>query len=99
MPGAEVLRRELLPGLLLKVAVDVLGANVTPGAVFAEDQEIAGPAAPAAHRLDRALDLGVADRLHAVLAALRREVEDDLFALDRDMLAQDRRHPVALVGL
>src|SRR6185295_19285501 len=42
---------------------------------------------------------GVADRLHPSLAALGREVEDDLGALDGDVLAAHGGEPEALVFL
>jgi hypothetical protein len=49
--------------LRLQVGVDILGADVAPGAILAEDEKIVGAAATTAHRLDRCLDLRIADRL------------------------------------
>ena len=54
-------------------------------------------AAAAAHRLDRAAHIAVADRLDPALPALGRKVEDDLAVADRDVLAEDRGDAVALV--
>src|SRR6476646_4687071 len=99
VPGAKILRRELLADLLVDVLVDLVGADVDPLASGAVGEQVLGAAAAAVHRLDRAAGGGVADRLHPALAARGREVEDDLAALDRDVVAAHRGEAVALVFL
>ena len=98
MPGAEVLRGELVADLLLDVLVDLVGAHVLPAVAVAVGDQVLGAAAPAPHRLDRLAHRPVADRLDAALAALGGEVEDHLAVADRDVFAEQGRDAVALVG-
>jgi hypothetical protein len=99
VPGAKVLGREVIADLGLDVVVDVDRADVAPGTVLAEDEQILGAAATAAHCFDRPPGGGVANRLQPPLPTLGGEFEDHLAVFDRDVLTADRRQPIALVRL
>src|SRR5205085_7166624 len=99
VPGAEVLGREGSARDLADVLVDVARAHIVPTILRSVREELRASAPPAFERPHDLRDARVDDRLDAMLAALRDEVEDHLVAVDLRVLLPHRREPVGTVLL
>src|SRR3954452_511484 len=97
VPGTEVLRREGPAGDLADVVVDVARTNVVPSVARAVREELRTSGAATLESSHHLRDGGIDDRLDAVLAALRDEVEHPLVAVQPRVLLLHGGEPVGAV--
>jgi hypothetical protein len=91
LPRAEVLRRKVVAGQRLKVAVDIARPDVVPAPVLFIRQELAVPVVAFLECAHHAGQARIFDHLDAALPALGGEVERHLRTLDLHVPSPDRR--------